>query len=530
MSPGIERSRARLRRGGRYDFGEGPHNRLRTHLISWRQGRLQRGVVWVVAAWAAAMYALMFLHPLADFPHGAPWSDMSKATDEGWYGGGALHHFVFGQWYLPESFNPTVAMPMWPLMLGGWFSLAGVGMLQARLLAVLLYGVSLTLMVKLLREERCAWLTCAGAVLLMTANPFCYVFDRMALLEPVSVFWWVLGVWIAGRAAGGGWWRAVATGLAIVALVLTKTTAVALVVSILYFTYARAREQGRPWVRQVLTAIATAVVVWCVYFFAWVRPRYLYDFKFVFAINNYRSHLTILPQTVWQMFVSGLWINSVLFPLGIAIVIVALIWMRSLWRKPLFAAVVLAATLDLAFIVYHGNFQPRYYLVITMPLVMVIAMGAEELWRVGMNRVVLAGGVVLLGTVLVMTAKTVEYVLHPVYAQRDMALAVAEKMRADKSVDAVLIGGAADDISLFTGVRGISFYEPYGLQPLLDRYQPRWMGAWLDWEEAYPRRVSGDYELQQVETFRVYEDQPHHQVFVLYRMVPRGGRSGGAAK
>ena len=103
-----------------------------------------------------------------------------------------------------------------------------------------------------------------------------------------------------------------------------------------------------------------------------------------------------------------------------------------------------------------------------------------------------------------------------------MAMAVAERMRADKSVDPVLIGGAADDISLFTGVRAISFYEPYGLQPLLDRYHPGWMGAWLDWEADYPRQVSSQYEVQQVTSFHVYEDQPHHQLFVLYRMVPRG--------
>lgn len=495
-----------------------------------RRQWLQSGVVWAVAAWATAMFALMFLHLLADFPHGAPWSDMSKATDEGWYGGGALHHFVFGHWYLPDSFNPAVAMPMWPLMLGGWFSIAGVGMLQARLLAVLLFGVSLVLMVRLLREEKCGWLTCAAAALLMSANPFCYVFDRMALLEPASVFWWVLGLWIAGRAAAGGWWRAVATGLAIVALVWTKTTAIVLVVSILYFLYARARQQRRSWAGPVVIAITTAAVTWCVYFFAWVRPRYLRDFMFVFSINNYRSHLTILPETLRQMLVSGLRINAVLFPAGLAVVAVAVFWMRSLWRRPLFTAAVLAATVDLAFIVYRGNFQPRYFLIVAMPLVIVVVMGAEELWRKGMTRVVLAGGVVLLATALVMTVKTVGYVSHPVYTQRDMAMAVAQKMHAGGSVDPVLFGGAADDISLFTGVRAISFYEPYGLQPLLERYQPGWMGAWLDWEEDFPRQVSPQYELQQVANFRVYEDQPRHQVFVLYRMVPRGSRSGGTAK
>jgi 4-amino-4-deoxy-L-arabinose transferase-like glycosyltransferase len=477
-----------------------------------------------------AMYALMFLHLLADFPRGAPWSDMSKTTDEGWYGGGALHHFVFGHWYLPGAFNPAVAMPMWPLMLGGWFSVAGAGMLQARLLTVLLFGVSLALMVRLLREEGCEWPTCAAAALIMAANPFCYVFDRMALLEPAAVFWWVLGLWIAGKAARGGWWRAVAAGLAMVALVWTKTTAIALVVSILYFLCARAKGQGRSWVRPMVTAITTGVVVWCVYFFAWVRPRYLPDFKLVFALNNYRSHLTILPGMLRQTFVSGFWTNAVLFPFGLVIVAGAAIWMRELWRKPLFTSAVLAGGMDLAFILYHGNFQPRYYLIVAIPLVIVVAMGVEELWRNRMKRMALIGAGALLGVALMMTVRTVGYALHPAYTHRDMAMAVAEKMRADGKAAPVLFGGGADDISMFTGVRGIAVYHTDGLKPLLERYQPGWMGVWPEWELDAVSRVSTAYALQPVAEFRVYEDQPHHDVFVLYRMVPRGSGSHGAAK
>ena len=471
------------------------------------------------------MFALMFVHLLADFPHGTPWSDMSKATDEGWYGGGALHHFVFGHWYLPDSFNPTVAMPMWPLMLAGWFAVAGAGMEQARLLTVLLYGASIVLMVRLLREAACGWLVCAGAALLMLANPFCYVFDRMALLEPASVFWWVLGLWVAGRAAGGGWWRAAVTGLALVAMVWTKTTAVVLALSIVYFLYARAKEENRPWMMPVVTAILTAVVVWTVYFVAWVWPRYLRDFNYVFAINNYRSHLTILPKVLWRMLVSGLWINSVLFPAGLVILVVALLWARRLWHNPLFASAVLAAAVDLAFIVYHGSFQPRYYLVVAMPLVIVVVMGVEDSWRGGMKAITLASVAILLGTALTMTVRTVGYALHPAYTHRDMATAVAARMRAEGGAAPVLLGEGSDDISLFTGVRAISFYQPYGLQPLLDRYQPEWMGVWLDSEQVFVNQVAPLYELREVAAFRVYDDQPEHNIFVLYRMVPRSDTS-----
>jgi hypothetical protein len=111
-----------------------------------------------------------------------------------------------------------------------------------------------------------------------------------------------------------------------------------------------------------------------------------------------------------------------------------------------------------------------------------------------------------------------------------MATAVAQKMRADGKDSQVLFAGAGDDISLFTGVRAISMYEPYGLQPLLDHYQPTWMGAWMDWEQVFSEQVSAAYDLQPVATFHVYDDQPHHKNFVLYRMTPRTHAAGTDAK
>jgi hypothetical protein len=343
----------------------------------------------------------------------------------------------------------------------------------------------------------------------------------MALLEPVSVFWWLLGIWLAGRAAKGGWRQPLVLGIAIVALVLAKTTAIALVPSILFFLYARARQDRAGWARPAVVAIGTAIALWCVYFFAWVRPKYLADFKFVFAINNYRAHLTVLPYVLSQMLVKGLWINAVLVPVAIAMLVVAAIRMRSLWQSPLFGAMVVAIVADSAFILYHGNLQPHYYLVLAIPLVAVVVMGTERLWLSGMKPVAIGVVVILLVTAGVMTAKTLNYARHPEYSYRDTAVAVAQKMRAEGEGAPVLFAGAGDDISLFTGVRAISMYEPHGVQPLLDEYQPRWMGAWQDWEQAFPQQVSAEYELQAEGTFRVYDDQPRHGVFVLYKMTPR---------
>ena len=122
-----------------------------------------------------SVYGLHFLHLKADFPNYSPWNDWSKMTDEGWYGSAAIQHFLIGSWFLPGSFNPAVAMPVWPLILSMWFGLTGVGMVSARTLTLLLYGVSLLFLFRILTERR-SWqstlsIVPALAVLLMTVNP-----------------------------------------------------------------------------------------------------------------------------------------------------------------------------------------------------------------------------------------------------------------------------------------------------------------------------------------------------------------------
>lgn len=479
---------------------------------------MSRAFAWAFAAWATVMYALTFLHLQADFPYRSPWSDWSKATDEGWYGGGALHHFVFGHWYLPNAFNPAVAMPAWPVMLGGWFSVAGVGMAQARALTVLLYGASLLLLLILMREARCSWAVCTGAVLLIAANPFCYVFDRLAVLEPVTVFWWLLALWLAARTRSV--WRAVLLGVLCVVLVWTKTTAVVMILSILYLLYASAKRQGRPWKWPAAVTCGTAAVVWATYFLAWVRPRYLRDFRFVFAINAYRIHTSIVPQMTYRMFRDGFWINAVLFPVGMLMLLAAAVWLRRLWREPLLTAAVIALATYMAFILYHGNFQPRYYLVAAWPMVLVVAMGVEEMWRRGSHALSMAVAGVLLATAVWMTVGTLRYVTHPQYGYRNMADAIARMMRAEGG-SPVLLSSGGDDISLFTGVRAISQYQPNGMEALLTTYQPRWIAGWMSWDRPLLEQVAPYYDLQLVATFHVYDDEPFHQEFVVYRMTPK---------
>jgi len=93
----------------------------------------------------AALFALHAVHLRADFPNNSPWMDYSKYTDEGWYGKAAIEHYVLGSWYVHGDFNPSVALPVLPVMEFVLFRFTGVSLVAARLLVLGLFATNLLL-------------------------------------------------------------------------------------------------------------------------------------------------------------------------------------------------------------------------------------------------------------------------------------------------------------------------------------------------------------------------------------------------
>jgi 4-amino-4-deoxy-L-arabinose transferase-like glycosyltransferase len=484
---------------------------------------------------SAVFYVAGFVHLRADFPNGSPWMDWSKMTDEGWYGGAAIHHFVWGNWYLPDSFNAAVAMPVWPAMLGAWFAVTGVSMIAARTLTMLLYGVSLVLLYRLVWRARPGRLA-AVVVLLTVINPFCYAFDRLAVLEPVTVLWMMLALWLAGETKRGDWLKQVLLGMVFFLLLLTKVTGIALAPAVLYLMWAgwgwpRLRTLGRRGEMSLVTAAFTAMFLWWGYLRFVVEPHYLADYQLLFSINAYWAHLSIVPRTAWVTLRDGGWFSPVLFPLAVVVVVLSVVWLRELWRVPLFGAAVIAVVGHLAYIGYHTNFQPRYYLVIAMPLMVVIGLGVAALWdrareSRGQRRAPWAGivfGGALVVVAFPMMAQTMEYVVHPEYSFWAAAQGVAAIVDADGdgSAKQVLLSDSGDDITLWTDVPAVcASFSVHGRDAMLNRYKPGWYAAWPGWEDQEIQQMGERYRLNEVARYRVFDD-PTRQTLVLYKLMPR---------
>ena len=475
-------------------------------------------------------YGLSFVHPQADFPNGSPWNDWSKTTDEGWYTSGAVHRALTDQWREPGAFNPVVALPVWSMLADLWFRLTGFGMVQIRVLTLLLTGASLLLLFRLVRHSAGA-LPAALAVALLAVNPFFYSFTRLAVLEPVMIFFLLLALVLSADAARrDSFGLSNAAGVTITALILTKTTGLVLAPGILYFLWASARQRGLPALaafRLTAVAVSASVLAWSVYY-ALVIRRYPQDYRLLFHINQDRVHLSIVPLVGWHTLRDGVWIDALLYPLAIASLIAAAVWLHRLWRKPLFGSAVLTAVGYLTFIGYHSNLQPRYYLLLTPSVVIVLALTLKQLAVRALEdgkswRATCFAYAFLLGISLPwMASLTMAYVLHPQYTFFTAAKGIQRAIAAEPGAHRLVVGNQGDELSLWTGVPAIcAEYSADTPDAVLQRYRPGWYVEIAGGKSiAMRRQLEMSYRLQERARYEIFDDPDRHTL-VLHRLSAR---------
>src|ERR1019366_1192034 len=169
------------------------------------------------------------------------WMDWSKYTDEGWYGDAAIRHFQLGHWYVKGDFNPAAALPVWPFVEALVFQFTGGSVTAARALTVCVFAGILIASWFLIarhspnRSQRNS-LAASIAVLILAANPFCFVFTRLAITEPLVVLLTLLALLAASRVPG--FKTILFLGILLPALILTKTTALFLTPAIFWMLFA----------------------------------------------------------------------------------------------------------------------------------------------------------------------------------------------------------------------------------------------------------------------------------------------------
>ena len=508
---------------------------------------------------AAVFLALHAVHLTADFPNQSPWMDWSKYTDEGWYGDAAIRHFQLGHWYVPGDFNPAAALPILPSLEALLFAVTGVSLLAARALTVAIFaGVLLASWLLLarsaappispaqstLRPSRITHpLAASTAVFLLAVSPFCFVFTRLAIIEPLLILLTLCALLAASsiRPAAdpeastlrANLLPALALALLLPALILTKTTALFLFPAIAWMLFASSGYRLRAFFRIGLPIAALAATLWLAYFLLLIRPHYLLDYRYLFSANAY----TGITRENWRevlvnTFTAGDWIGHLLYPLALAASAWALLSVRRLRAQPLIPALLLWIAGYTAFLAYHNNLQPRYYLVIAVPLTLLLPVVFDALVLPQLSRAnsrlrpaALALAAVAAAAIALPDARlTLHFVRHPEYtllnAARQVRDYIQNAQRTDPSRNPLILSISGSELALMNGLPSIC--DDFGTLELGDRvklYHPGWYLAWNQIDDDKMDAMTPLYHPVRVATFPAMDD-PDRNVLVLYRLDP----------
>ena len=484
---------------------------------------------------AVVFFVLHYLHLAADFPNHSPWMDWAKYTDEGWYGDAAIRHALLGHWYVKGDFNPAAALPVWPALEAGVFHFTGVGAVPARALTVTVFGFTLfcayALLKRSLRHESGPGLAPAGAVLLLAASPFCYAFMRMAILEPLLILLTLVALLAASaidvERPGGRLAPALAVGFLLPLLVLTKTTALFLFPAIAWMMLARCRFRLRPTLETGGLAATVGLVLWLGYFGLVVRPHFLEDYRYLFSANAYTGiTLSTAREVLKNTLIDGSWMGRGLYPIALAAVAAVALWPPAR-RNPVAVSLVLWALGYSAFLAYHNNLQPRYYLVVAVPLTMLVPLVLELLWVRSRSLAVHGPVFALIGALAVVVfldaRQTLHYVRTPEYTFLSAAKQIERIINANRSHHRLVLSISGSDLSLMTGLPSIC--DDFGTLELEDRvnqYQPGWYASWNQVDDDKMDALAPQYHLERVAAFPALDD-PDRNLLILYRLDPSKG-------
>jgi hypothetical protein len=318
---------------------------------------------------------------------------------------------------------------------------------------------------------------------------------------------------------------AILLALILPGLVLTKTTGICLMPAIFYMVLARAEYRLRPALRLALPPVIGGAALWCAYFFLFVRPHYLEDYQYLFSANAYTGiGLEPIAKVILNTISDGAWMGTLLYVTFFVVLALALFWRPRILTNPLFPALLLWIGGYFAFLAYHNNLQPRYYLVVAVPITVVVAMGIDSFrqaqHRVGSLVASIASAVLVLAIAVPNAMQQIGYLRHPTYDFQAAAQGIKKIVLADKTHSHLILSISGSDLTLMTGLPSID--DDFGTSDMdvrVKQYKPGWYAAWNDVEDDKADAITPMYQMKRVAAFPAYDD-PDRNLLILYRLDP----------
>ena len=474
----------------------------------------ERWLHWVFLFLALALCLTRFAYLGADFPNHSPWMiDQAKFTDEGWWASAAVRYFLIGHWQVPGDYNPAPVVPVWPALVTLVFQVTGVSIIAVRAVTVSFSIATVALVYFLVRRYDVSRTLAALAALLLAASSFAFAFSRLATLDTIIVFEWTLLMWASSYAAPGRVWTLLALGIGIPVIVLTKTTALVLLPAIFWLLWKK-----NP--RTLLAVIPMAGTVIATYLFIVLRSRYADDFHYFFDINALADvEIGRTGSFLLQLFRHGMWIDRILYPAALAVLLLSLLWRRQLWRNPLFTACWIAFAGSAIYILRRqDDYAPRYFLVMLVPVIIALIIALQE-WKIR-NRNLASLLVAALGVAVVLdTVQVSGFLAHRQYQFYGAAKSIQAIVDANPTAHRLLLGSSGDQLALMVGIPSINDgYSSQDLDKKVLVYRPGWYVGWNDLDQDILKSLSA-YRLDEVANFPVFDREDRDRL-KLYRMVP----------
>jgi 4-amino-4-deoxy-L-arabinose transferase-like glycosyltransferase len=466
---------------------------------------------------ALVLCLFRFAYLRADFPNYSPWMmDQAKFTDEGWWANAAVRHSLIGHWQVAGDYNPAVAVPVWPLLLTVVFHFTGVSVLAARAVNVL-FSIATVVLVYLLVRRYASETAAALAALLLAASPFAFAFNRLATLDTIVDFEFCLMLLIAAYAKPRRIWPSFVLGILIPIMLFSKTTAVVLVPASLWLLWMATKKR---FLLSTLVVGAVAGAGIGIYLFAVLHSKYADDYHYFFDINA-------LADVAWgytafflrQLVRHCIWIDPILYPAALAVLLLSLVWLRRLWRNPLFTASWIGFAGDAVYILRRqDDYAPRYFLAMLVPLILVVVLALQEL-KIRNRTLASLLAATLAFAVVLDTTHVLGFLSHRQYQFFNATQSIKAIVNADPHAHRLLLGSSGDQLSLMTGIPSINDgYSSEDLAEKLSRNQPGWYVGWNELDQDILGSLSA-FRLDKVATFRVF-DHDERDLLTLYRMVP----------
>jgi hypothetical protein len=218
-------------------------------------------------------------------------------------------------------------------------------------------------------------------------------------------------------------------------------------------------------------------------------------------------------------------VDPVLFPIALAGFLAAIFRLRFFWQDTLFVTAFLWEAGYAAFIVFHYDGPPRYFVTLIVPTLWLALVFLEWLWR-ERRPVGMALAACVLASVAWNIASIVAYLAHPRYTLVDASMEIKRVIEADPQSskfqsNKLMIGRGADEISLLSG--GFPTMDSDGAMPLSDKieaYQPGWFMQWTF--DAPLRTVTVSLRRQMEQRARFAVLGPTGQAnLTLYHLLPK---------